>query len=68
MGADADLAGTRQSYLAERFPEYGFEQGFAEEDPLWKAGESRAICYGAGRTGSGSIVFGLVASLDRRLV
>jgi hypothetical protein len=31
-----------QSYLAERFPDYEFEAGFAEEDPLWKPGECGA--------------------------
>ncbi|KAH8080188.1 histidine phosphatase superfamily [Filobasidium floriforme] len=28
-----------KSYLAERFPDYEFEAGFAEEDPLWKPDE-----------------------------
>ncbi len=27
-----------QSYLKERFPDYTFEEGFAEDDPWWKAG------------------------------
>lgn len=27
-----------KSYLAERFPDYEFEDGFSEEDPWWKPG------------------------------